>query len=90
MRKLNDEVKKSGIVTDVDYSRGTIIFKCALSGDILTCTWSGMYNYSSGDFVVASGGSEESFDDASSYEPNSARLVKLTKLTSIFQKFETK
>lgn len=64
-------IKKSGIIKDIDYSHGTIFFE---DKQTYSCTWSGMFKGSIGSFIVAEGPNEDSFNDASSYEPGSAKL----------------
>ena len=68
-------MKKSGHIREIDYSHGTIVFQDGITDEYYTCTWTGQYLGDIGSYIVAEGDDIDSFEDASSYEPNSAKLI---------------
>ena len=68
-------IKKTGTVVDIDYSHGTILFKCAKTREIFTCTWEGFIDLEIGDKIKALGHTESAFYDASNHNTGSAIFV---------------
>ena len=66
-----------GYVIDIDYSHGIIYFKPNAFSETWTCTWSGCLKANINDIILVYGEDFDAFSEASSYHPNSAKLIKL-------------